>query len=180
MNKERLEKRAEVLAKVVVSINDLYRHGNLDEGQRGLLETLIGAGIWYLPSGKELFSGKISRSALEKIQTNKSIKLVEEHGFPRKVAGKALFNEHIEDLILDPNRLLDLYLNKMGRYNLVLKEENNLLKKFQRTKVFLSEEEAYFSANIELVHVNESDYSLPQLKKYKPNPEVNKQQKKKD
>ena len=58
MNFDKLEKRAEVLAKVVVCIADLYHDGNLDAGQKGLLETLLGAGIWYLPSGKELFTGK--------------------------------------------------------------------------------------------------------------------------
>jgi len=170
MNIEVLEKRAEVLAKAVACIADLYHDGNLDEGQKGLLETLLGAGIWYLPSGKELFSGKISKAALEQIATNPNIKLVEEHGFPRKVAGKSLFYEHLEDLKMDHTKLYDLYLEKMGRYNLVLKEENNKLKKFQKTHMFISEEEAYQSANIELVSITESHYVLPQLKKYNPNP----------
>lgn len=170
MNIEVLEKRAEVLAKVVACIAELYHDGNLDEGQKGLLETLLGAGIWYLPSGKELFSGKISKAALEQIATNSNIKLVEEHGFPRKVAGKSLFYEHLEDLIMDHTKLYDLYLEKMGRYNLVLKEENNKLKKFQKTHMFISEEEAYQSAYIELVSITESHYVLPQLKKYNPNP----------
>ena len=170
MNIEVLEKRVEVLAKVVACIAELYHDGNLDEGQKGLLETLLGAGIWYLPSGKELFSGKISKAALEQIAINSNIKLVEEHGFPRKVAGKSLFYEHLEDLKMDHTKLYDLYLEKMGRYNLVLKEENNKLKKFQKTHMFISEEEAYQSANIELVSITESHYVLPQLKKYNPNP----------
>lgn len=170
MNIEVLEKRAEVLAKVVACIADLYHDGNLDEGQKGLLETLLGAGIWYLPSGKELFSGKISKAALEQIAINPNIKLVEEHGFPRKVAGKSLFYEHLEDLKSDHTKLYNLYLDKMGRYNLVLKEENNKLKKFQKTHLFISEEEAYQSAGIELISIDETHYALPQLKKYNPNP----------
>lgn len=170
MNFERLEKRAEVLAKVVVCIADLYHDGDLDAGQKGLIETLIGAGIWYLPSGKKLFTGKISKAALEKIITNPKINLVEEHGFPRKVAGKSLFCDHLEDLKLDYTKLLNLYLNKMGQYNLVLKEENNKLKKFQKTNTFISEEEAYKSAEIELISIDETHYSLPQLKKFNPNP----------
>ena len=113
MNFEELEKRTEVLAKVVVCIADLYHDGNLDAGQKGLLETLIGAGIWYLPSGKELFTGKISKNALEKIITDPKVKLVEEHGFPRKVAGKSLFCDYLEDLKLDYTKLHNLYLNKM-------------------------------------------------------------------
>lgn len=170
MNFERLEKRAEVLAKVVVCIADLYHDGDLDAGQKGLLETLIGAGIWYLPSSKKLFTGKISKAALEKIITNPKINLVEEHGFPRKVAGKSLFCDHLEDLKLDYTKLQNLYLNKMGQYNLVLKEENNKLKKFQKTNTFISEEEAYKSAEIELISIDETHYSLPQLKKFNPNP----------
>lgn len=172
MNIEVLEKRAEVLAKVVACIADLYHDGNLDEGQKGLLETLLGAGIWYLPSGKELFSGKISKAALEQIATNPNLKLVEEHGFPRKVAGKSLFYEHLEDLKSDHTKLYNLYLDKMGRYNLVLKEENNKLKKFQKTHMFISEEEAYQSAEIELISIDEDHYTLPQLKRYNPNTPV--------
>jgi len=177
MNKKKLEKRAEILAKVVVALSDLYFEGNLDEGQRGLVETLIGAGIWYLPSGKELFSGKVSKSALEEIKINPEAKLVEEHGFPRKVAGKALINEHLDDLKLDHKILLDLYLNKMGRFNLVLKVENNELKKFQKTNVFISEEEAYKAANIELVSIHDSHYLLPQLRKYNPSKVLKKKNK---
>jgi len=170
MNFKELEKRTEVLAKVVVCIADLYHDGNLDAGQKGLLETLIGAGIWYLPSGKELFTGKISKNALEKIITDPKVKLVEEHGFPRKVAGKSLFCDYLEDLKLDYTKLHNLYLNKMGRFNLVLKEENNKLKKFQKTNTFISEEEAYKSAGIELVSIDESHFNLHQLKKFNPNP----------
>lgn len=63
MNKVLLEKRAYVLSKVVYCVSELYHNGELDEGQKGLIETLLGAGIWYLPTGKELFSGKISKAA---------------------------------------------------------------------------------------------------------------------
>jgi hypothetical protein len=168
MNKVVLEKRAYVLSKVVNCVSELYHNGELDEGQKGLIETLLGAGIWYLPTGKELFSGKISKAALNEIETNHSLKLVEEHGYPRKVAGKSLFNDHLNDLISDSNKLYNLYINKMGRYNLVLKEENNRLKKFQKTQIFKTEEEAYMSAGIELVLVEPHHYELPQLKKYNP------------
>jgi len=168
MNKEVLEKRSYVLSKVVDCVSDLYHNGELDEGQKGLIETLLGAGIWYLPTGKELFSGKISKAALSEIETNYSLKLVEEHGYPRKVAGKSLFHEHLNELISDSNKLYNLYLDKMGRFNLVLKEENNRLKKFQKTQIFKTEEEAYMSAGIELVMVEQHHYELPQLKKYNP------------
>lgn len=168
MNKIILEKRAYVLSKVVNCVADLYHNGELDEGQKGLIETLLGAGIWYLPSGKELFSGKISKDALNKIRLDSEIKLVKEHGFPRKVAGKSLFHEHLDEIKSDANKLHNLYFEKMGRFNLVLKEENNKLRKFQKTGVFKTEDEAYKLAGIKLVPLEETDFEIQQLKNYKP------------
>lgn len=168
MNKIVLEKRTYVLSKVVDCVADLYHNGELDEGQKGLIETLLGAGIWYLPSGNELFSGKISEAALNKIRLDPELKLVEEHGFPRKVAGKSLFHEHLDEIKSNANKLHDLYFEKMGRFNLVLKEENLKLKKFQKTGVFKTEEEAYELAGIKLVTLEETDFEIPQLKQYKP------------
>jgi hypothetical protein len=168
MNKIVLEKRTYVLSKVVDCVADLYHNGDLDEGQKGLIETLLGAGIWYLPSGNELFSGKISEAALNKIRLNSDIELVEEHGFPRKVAGKSFFHEHLDEIKSNANKLYDLYYEKMGRFNLVLKEENNKLRRFQKTSVFKTEEEAYKLAGIILVPLEERDFEIPQLKNYKP------------
>lgn len=169
MNAVTLTQRTDLLAKVVTNLSELYHTGGLSEKQKGFLEVLIGAGIWYLPSGKELFSGKISRAALDEMINNSTVKLVEEHGFPRKVAGKTLFNEHLENLVKDNQTLKTLYLDKLGRFNLVLKEENQRLKKFQTTKVFVSEEEAYRLAGIELITLNQEHYEeYPLLKKYKP------------
>jgi hypothetical protein len=45
---------------------DFYHNGQLTEAQKGLMETLIGAGIWYLPSSMELYSGFISKRAFIK------------------------------------------------------------------------------------------------------------------
>jgi hypothetical protein len=56
----------------------------------------------------------------------------------------------------------------MGRFNLVLKEENNKLRRFQKTSVFKTEEEAYKLAGIILVPLEERDFEIPQLKNYKP------------
>jgi hypothetical protein len=169
MNFTVLKKRTEVLAKVVENLSDLYHSGNLDEGQKGLIETLIGAGIWYLPSGKELFSGKISVAALEHLRIDPKSKLVMDHGYPRKISGKALLNEHLDDLKLDNTILYDLYINKMGRYNLVLKLENDFLRIFQRAAVFESEEISYINAGIELIDLKAPENcnvleELPHLK----------------
>ena len=42
-------------------------------------------------------------------------------------------------------------------------------KKFQKTQIFISEEEAYLSAGIDLVPVEQHHYAFPQLRKYNPN-----------
>jgi hypothetical protein len=166
MKKDNLLKKTEVLAKAIAMLAPLYHDKNLDESQRGLLETLVGAGIWYLPNSKVLFSGKISKAALEKIKTDSKVKLVQEHGFPRKVAGNKLFTEHLIEIIKDTDALCDLFLEKFGRYNLVLKEENLQLKKYQKTALFVSEDEAYNLAGIELVNLEDGHFNFPQLKKY--------------
>jgi hypothetical protein len=167
MNQLVLSKRAKVLSDTIIAISEIYHSEVLDEGQKGMLETLIGAGIWYLPSSKKLFSGMISNEALNRIRLDSGVKLVEEHGFPRKVAGKKLLSEHLEELKIDDRKLEELYTNKMGKFNLVLKDENNRLKKFQKTSVFIDESAAYNSAGIKLVPVQNIDYELPPLKKYK-------------
>jgi hypothetical protein len=167
MNQLVLSKRAKVLSDTVIAISEIYHSDALDEGQKGMLETLIGAGIWYLPSSKKLFSGMISNEALNRIRLDSCVKLVEEHGFPRKVAGKKLLSEHLEELKIDDRKLEELYTNKMGKFNLVLKEENNRLKKFQKTSIFIDESAAYNSAGIELIPAQDIDYEMPALKKYK-------------
>jgi len=151
------EKRALVLAQLILSTAEVYQ--NAENAEKGLLETLIGAGIWYLPNLPELFNQKISKAALNSLQENPiKTRLVEEHALPRKVAGKLLYTKYLEDLKRDPHTLGRLYLDFFGRYNLVLKPENDRLRKYQRTAVFTTEEEAYKQAGIELVDFSESDY----------------------
>ena len=155
--KKNLEARALTISQLIINNEDLYHLSG--EGERGLLETLVGAAIWYLPNTPELFTGKISREAFLKIQDNpKATKLVEEHAIPRKVAGKLLFTTYLEDLKKDPSVLMSLYLESFGKYNLVLKEENDRLKKYQKSDVFVTEEEAYAKAGIELMDFSYEAY----------------------
>ena len=152
-----LEKRALVLSQLILNTQEVYR--NAEESEKGLLETLVGAAIWYLPNLPELFNQKISKAALESLEEKPSkTRLVEEHAIPRKVAGRLLYTRYLEELEKDPSSLVRLYLDFFGRYNLVLKPENDRLKKFQRTAVFTTEEEAYKKADIELVDFSEKDY----------------------
>lgn len=152
-----LEKRALVLSQLIHNTQEVYR--NAEESEKGLLETLVGAAIWYLPNLPELFNQKISKAALASLEENPSkTHLVEEHAIPRKVAGRLLYTTYVEELEKDPSSLVRLYLDFFGRYNLVLKPENDRLRKYQRAAVFTTEEEAYQKADIELVDFSEAEY----------------------
>ncbi|MBM3919317.1 MAG: hypothetical protein FJ344_07440 [Sphingomonadales bacterium] len=161
MNKNILKEKASVLSQIILLSHKLYSEGNLTEHQKGLIETLIGAGIWYLPSSTELYSGFISREAYESvIRDPLNTKLVEEHAFPRKVAGHLLYSqkEYFSELTPNGDGLLRLYWEKFGRFNLVLKSENDRLKKYQKKSVFVNEETAYKLAGIELVPFSVEEY----------------------
>lgn len=152
MNNKALQEKAQVLSQLIHLTSELYN--NATPAQKGLLETLIGAGIWYLPSDRKiLYSGKISKAAYVRLMSDPSTKLCEEHGHPRKVAGRALYRDY--DNQLDPNgdKLVALYIELYGKFNYVLKEENGKLSKHQRAEVFVDEVTAYQNAGIELVSV---------------------------
>lgn len=171
MNNLELEKRAYVLSKMIQSTKKIYDDPKIDEKQRGLLETLVGAGIWYLPSGTELFSGKISQAALEELNINSTVHLVEEHFYPRKISGKMCYTKFYKQIEADPQAFLNLYRQTFGRYHLVLKSENNLLKKFQKSSGFISPDDSYRAAEISLVkltrdHVLKYPESLRKYEKY--------------
>lgn len=152
-----LEKRALLLSQMILNTADLY-HAS-EEGERGLLETLVGAAIWYLPNHAQLFNGKISQAALISLKANPGqTKLVEEHAIPRKVAGRQLYTVYLQELQNNPEMIIRLYQDSFGRYNLVLKEENDRLKKYQRAEVFVNEGEAYRQAGIELVDFSYQEY----------------------
>jgi hypothetical protein len=176
MNVNLLQERIKVLYEIISSTSEQYFDNNLNEGQRGLYETIIGAAIWYLPSGNELFSGKISTAALDKIKAAPhSTKLVEEHSFPRKVGGKYLYELYKKSKgTLTVEDIVAVYKTKLGKYNLVLKEENDRLKKWQKIQNFKHnadnflevisgiEEYAYDKSNIQL-----TAFSLEQYVAYK-------------
>jgi hypothetical protein len=169
MNQQNLHERAELVSKVILLTEDLYHKGGLTKGQLGLLQTLIGAAIWYLPGdNKLLFSGKVSKKLLEALEKNSDVKMTEEHFYPRKVSATKLFEQHLDDLKSNPTETLkNLYLNEFGLFNLVLKSENDRLKKFQKVDVFVRPEEAYAQAGIELTDLTPEMVSrFPKLKKY--------------
>ena len=154
---EKLEKKAQVMAEMIIQTAKIY-HAS-EESEKGLMETLVGAGIFYLPNHPGLFNNKISKEAWVQLQTKpEKLKLVAEHAIPRKVAGRLLYTKYLPLLQENPLAMVELYEKYFGRYNLVLKEENDRLRKFQKAQVFVSEEEAYALAGIELVDFTYEEY----------------------
>ena len=177
MNEKLLIERIEVLHNIIERTYEDYFNTNTNQGQKGLFETIIGATIWYLPTGGDLYSGKISVAALNSLATcPKETKLVEEHFFPRKIGGRFLYEKYRDsEGKLSKQQLQDIFVTKLGRYNLVLKSENDGLKKYQRIEnmnlgglSFLEfcetnlEADTYAQAGIEL-----EDFSLEKYKEFK-------------
>ncbi len=89
--KKKLDK-AEVIARTVISQQPFYKSVDCNENHRQLLETMVGAAIWYLPQGKDLWTGEISIDAIKKLsETHQLGSLTKDHNYPRKVAASELF-----------------------------------------------------------------------------------------
>lgn len=151
MNTELLIEKCKILEKIIIEIAVIYNSDEITEKQKALLETMIGAAIWYLPSGEELYSGSISKLAIEKVKEGTPIvKLTKEHRYPRKQAGKSLLSEKFKLIKAAEVTLYDLYMQEYGKYNLVVKKENRDLVEFQKDGAFIDDLTAYNNAAIEL------------------------------
>jgi hypothetical protein len=175
MNLKALEQKASVLTNMIISVGEIY-HASDNENDRNQIETLLGAGIFYLTTSKQLCSGLISINALELLRQDNNAKLVKEHSFPRKLAANEILNKKLEHIKEDPNLLRDLYINRYGRYNLVTQIENGQLRAYQKLGVFESEIDSYQKAGVVLVNLNESENQflfdeVPSLKRFFNRPE---------
>jgi len=142
---------------MLISLKELYPDPDVSDDQKKFMETMFGAGIFYLPDSIENWTGKISEECLSQIRLNKTYTPTKEHEYPRKIAATHLLNniDKIESGELD---LVDFYLNNCGRYNFVTRSENTKLKKHQKSEVFTNPETSYLEANINLVEITEEDY----------------------
>jgi hypothetical protein len=178
MNYELLNERAQVLIDLIRLTADRYFEPSTNEGQRGLYQVLIGAGLFYLPSGQELYSGFISNEALTRLKKDPlKTKLVQEHSFPRKAGGRYLYELYREKgEKFTKEFFLKLYSTRLGKYNLVTKEENSRLKKYQKINngcnhgEFLRaiqeiERLSYDAAGIVLQPLNSTEYAKLKKKK---------------
>jgi hypothetical protein len=110
---------------------------------KSCIETIVGAGIYYLPITKKSYTGFISENGKNEDRT----KLVKEHEYPRKISAKKLF----EDTPSTLEDFIELYYTKYGLWNLVTKSENNALRKFQKDGIFESPLISYEKAKIKLI-----------------------------
>ena len=151
--REKLDQRCDVLAEIVLPLRALYQKPTTTPTQKALLETVIGAAIWYLPGCEGLFTGKISVRAVEACRKDKKqwAKLTREHCYPRKRAGADLLKG--ETAGLTGKEILVGYQTNWGRYNLVTKEENRALIPHQKNE--MCAEDCYTTAGISLIDVPE-------------------------
>lgn len=154
---EKLREQCSVIASLVIAIRPLYRTARTR--QRALLETIVGAGIWYVPKPRPAWTGFISLGALRSFHPTSGVaqpRLSEEHVYPRKVAARLL----LEDESLTASSLVSLFQEKYGRVHLITPEENKAVQPFQRAGVFTNSENAYLSAGITLLKISGNDLRL--------------------
>tara|TARA_B100000963_G_scaffold265752_1_gene233976 strand:- start:8 stop:562 length:555 start_codon:yes stop_codon:yes gene_type:complete len=164
-SKNKILDKSEVIPRIVISHQSFYFSDKCNKNHRQILETIVGAAIWYLPQSKERWTGDISIDALKKLfesDNPKKIKLIKDHHFPRKVAAAELFKLDWSTFSSPAEEVLKRYKNIYGRFNFVLPEENKRLVKFQKGSVCTSPEDSYKKAGIYLRNI-----TVEQLKQIK-------------
>ena len=146
---KKLREKCTVLALMISSLKAVHSSPEATASQVQLLETVIGAAIWYLPKVPQLWTGRASVSAIKLLQAGDLKGVSKDHQIPRKVAARKLLL--LSESELTPENIERLYVENFGRFNLVTKAENRILMPFQRSHVFESPEKAYTEAGIKLV-----------------------------
>jgi hypothetical protein len=160
----KLSDRCLILEKILLPLSEIYFHEGTTDDQRKLIETTLGAAIFYLPQGQKYWTGQISEGALDALRQDPGTTLTKEHQYPRKIAAKELLNDGYR-ISGKEISLLNLYEEKYGKYNLVTPSENKRVSKFQRDNVFVRIEEAYSQAGISLVTIDPGELSALRKKK---------------
>jgi hypothetical protein len=157
MRDAKLDEQCAVVAALIVAMRPVYQSAS--SKQRALLETIVGAGIWYIPKPAHAWTGLISLGALRAFHPDSGVaqpRLSEEHVYPRKVAARLL----LEDANLTASSLASSFREKYGRVHLITSEENKTVQPFQRAGIFTSPEDAYKKARITLVAVPRDELRL--------------------
>jgi len=161
-SKRKLHEQTEILARLVQHIAPLYNDPSLLPSQKQLIETTVGAAIWYLPQGIDLWTGKISLNAAKAYHPSSSPHSpppTKDHEYPRKVAASELLSIAWGGISNPGAEVLERYKLKYGRFNLVTKQENRSLMMYQRDHAFTDPSQAYKSAGIKLISITSSELS---------------------
>jgi len=156
----RLIEQCRVLARTIQLLVPLYREASLLPSQRQLIETTVGAAIWYLPQGNDLWTGRISKEALRAhlpSSSGQSPSLTKDHHYPRKVTAARLLSLDWTTIPDPAAELLNRFRQEYGTFNLVLKHENRRLMKYQRDRSFEDPSQAYASAGIALTEISRDE-----------------------
>ena len=150
------------MADVVESVGSLYHSETVTEDQKGFLETMIGAAIWYLPVPAECWTGRISVEAIRVHHPSSGVqepRLTADHEYPRKIAAADLLTRYSGGDTDLRDKLLLLYKSKYGKFNYITPSENRSLMRHQRRDAFVDPTTAYAKAGIELVAVTRTQLS---------------------
>ena len=151
---DKIEKQCAVLAEVVVAIRPVYMAASPE--QKALIETMIGAAIWYISKPPDAWTGYVSLEALKAFHPDsgdENPKFSEEHVYPRKVAARML----LEDDALNGETMTSVFRGKYGRVHYITSDENKAVQPHQRADVFLTPENAYTRAGIQLIKIAPED-----------------------
>lgn len=138
---------ATVIKSVQLEYKQLVAQGNIKATKQ--IETMCGAGIWYLPTGQKdilLWTGWQSE---ESIRLNECS---EEHINPRKLQATELLMLNWSEIDDAEQYIKDLYYNKLGKFHKVSKAENKKLVPHQKAGVFTTWEDAYAKVGINLIY----------------------------
>lgn len=94
---KKLKERCDVLSTIVSTLYSFYHDPETSHDQRKFVETIIGAGIFYLPHSQRYWTGKISAAALTALKENPRARLTKEHQYPRKLAARDLFAQPVDN-----------------------------------------------------------------------------------
>lgn len=145
----KLREKCAVLADMILKLKPIHSCESTTPAQLQLLETVVGAAIWYLPRVPQLWTGKASIAAVHLLESGDYKGVSKDHQTPRKVAARMLLK--LSDPELTAENIERLYLEDIGHFNLVTKAENRALMRYQRAHVFASPQQSYADAGIQLV-----------------------------
>lgn len=153
-NSNKLKDKCDALAQIVISIAPIYLANINNKNKTQLIETTIGASIWYLPHGIEYWTGYISLEAISQFLTNENPKLTKDHQFPRKIAAREMLLYNWNEIEKPGEILLSIYKKRYGIFNYITPWENKHLTKFQKEEVFTTTEMSYQDAGIILTKIS--------------------------